>query len=239
MPYIRVELDVRTDPRWAEAPDAIRAHAKALYLDAVSYSGELLTDGHVPASVMAGLAAELGIKRPARVVEFLLGTRQETAEFSSETRGERAQNPSGFSPVSAHLARTKTGYFVNEWSHFHDSRQQVQKRRSSAAERKRASRAQTSLPMSHPVSQRDTSPLSQRDTERDSRAHERTREVETEEDLTRAVDLDQPHARANGTPHVEDPEPSLTDKPEPALDEQPSDLTPLKIDPRYLQEHIP
>jgi len=243
MPYIRVELDVRTDPRWQNASGVVRAQAKALYLDAISYSGELLTDGHVPASVMTGLAAELGIKRPGVVLDFLLGTRQENAEFSAPNSRERIQKSVSFSPVSGHLARTKTGYFINEWTHFHDSRSTVQKRRTDAAERKRASRAQGQLPMSHGMSQRDVPPRSQRDAERDSRGRVRTREVETEEDLTRAVDLNQPRSSANGTAHHDD-EPSLTDdepdlEGDPGPDEQPSDLTPLKIDPRYLQEHIP
>ena len=206
MPYIRVDLDVRTDPRWADAPSAVRAQAKALYLDAVSYSGELLTDGHVPTSVMVGLAAELGIKRPARVIEFLLGSGQENAEFSSETRGERARNPSGFSPKTGHLTRTKTGYFLREWERFHDSRSTVQKRRSDAAERKRASRAQGQLPMSHGMSHRDVTAKSQRDIERDSRAHERTREVEVEEDLTQAVELHNDRPSSNGAEPSDDAE---------------------------------
>jgi hypothetical protein len=211
VPYIRVDVDVRTDPRWHDASGVVRAQAKALYLDAISYSGELLTDGHVSATVMAGLAAELGIKRPGVVLAFLLGGGHETAEFSAPNSRERVQKSVSFSPLSGHLSRTKSGYFIREWERFHDSRSTVQKRRTQAAERKQRSRAQGRLPMSHGESRRDVTPKSQRDIERDSRGRVRTREVE-EEVLPKAVALG------------EDPKPSLDDEPEPSLDpDEPGD----------------
>jgi hypothetical protein len=206
LPYIRVDVDVRTDPRWHNASGVVRAQAKALYLDAVSYSGELLTDGHVPATVMAGLASELGIKRPGVVLAFLTGTRHETAEFSASNTRERVQESASFSPLSGHLARTKSGYFIREWERFHDTRSTVQKRRTQAAERKRASRAQGRLPMSHEESHRDVTPMSQRDIERDSRGRVPTREVETEED-PKAVDV-QHHDADDIEPSLDDDEPS-------------------------------
>lgn len=165
MPYIRVDLEVRADPRWLDAPDAIRAKAKALYLDALSYSGELLTDGHVSTSVANGLATELGLVRARPVFAFLLS--------------------------SGHLARTKAGFYLPEWERFHDSRETVQRRRTEAAKRQRSRRGQMQLGMSRRDMERDVTDMSQRDNGRDSRARERTQASAAEEtkDLPKAVDL--------------------------------------------------
>lgn len=91
--------------------------------------------------------------------------------------------------------------------------------------------------MSHGESHRDVTPESQRDIGRDSRGRVRTREVEEEKDLTRAVGLD----NANGADDQLEGEPGPDDDEPEAPEQQPFDLTHLGtlIDPAYLQEHIP
>jgi hypothetical protein len=183
VPYITVGLEVRADPRWLEIPAPTRAKAKALYLDALSYSAELLTNGHVPRSVLGGIAFELGIERPQKVMRFLVD--------------------------SGHATVTETGLFLNEWEQFHDSRETVQRRRTDAAKRKRASRAQTRLPMSHTKSQRDNG-ASHSETDVVTRARASApakQETEPEEDLSKAVDL-QPAAAGEA-----DDEPDLDNAP--------------------------
>lgn len=148
MPYASFSVELRLDPRIQSIPEKHRATCVALYSWAVLYSAELLTDGHVPTVVMIGLAHEIGISRG----------RYERSEVRKHVT----------SLVSAGLLEeTKTGVQIIDWTEFHSSRSDVEKKRAQAAERKRRSRGQLQMLM---PSQRDVPELSQRDEGRDSRA---------------------------------------------------------------------
>lgn len=207
MPYITVGLEVRIDPRWLEIPPTLRAKVKALYIDALSYSGELLTNGHVSHSVMVGIAHELGVERPQKVLAFLVD--------------------------SGHASVTETGYFLHEWEQFHNSRETVLQRRIDAAKRKRASRAQTRLPLSRTESQQDTPGTSQSDSDvthagasAHAKQHQHQEEIDPNQGFSRNQDpepdiaagssngaLGDPLVKALVSQSLEEPETSTDDIP--------------------------
>ena len=126
------------------------------------------------------------------------------------------------------------GLWVHDWQEHNQKRDDaVEERRKQARERQRRHRDRVRQ-QTHP--QRDGGVTVTRDVPRD-----------VTRDVTRDTERDGPRGRAPTPPrdhdHDQEPRAVTTPRPddEPSLDirEQPSDLTPLKINPAYLQEHIP
>jgi hypothetical protein len=138
MPFAKLPVELRLDPRWQEIPERHRSDAKAVYVDAVMYSAEMLTDGVVSRAVLVTFGESNGVRSVQKVV-------QEIARIGL-------------------LQELRRGVFlIKEWHVYHSSREEVERQRMAAAERKRRSRGQLSLDMSHPMSHRDDTVLSHSD----------------------------------------------------------------------------
>jgi hypothetical protein len=121
MPWARFETEFVRHEKVQAIPAGERPCAIALYFAAVSYCAEMLTDGLVTRSVMAGLTEEVAVRRPRKVIEQLVRV--------------------------GLLDRVATGYQVHDYLEYQSSRQEVLERRAYEAEKKRRARGQKKLPL--------------------------------------------------------------------------------------------
>lgn len=141
MPYARLWVDLRVDERWQQLAAKDRADAKALYLDALQYSAEMLADGQINVAVAIAICTENG----TRNARGLCGKLASIGMWKSVRPGV---------------------YEIADWHRFHSSRADVDRQRTDAADRKRRSRSQMTLSGTGDVtekSHRDVTAESHRD----------------------------------------------------------------------------
>lgn len=172
MPYAKLDVDLRIDPRWGEIPARYRAAAKAVYVDGLLYSAEMLTDGALNRAVIAGIASELGLYRYTKVLTSLC----ESGLFRA----------------------TKTGFLIVDWALFQNSRQQVMAARKRDAQRKQLARAQPQLEGFHDPRPADVQGGHASDSRARERAGSAAAAAETTQDLEPSTPSD-PAAAASET----------------------------------------
>lgn len=196
MPYAKFDTGILRG-QLAEIPIKDRPTAIALYQGLVLVSAELLLDGEISGAVLAAVAAEIGVHQPAK-----------RASVAHRIAGQMCS-------VGALERRANGGYRIVKWHEHHSSRSEVAEARIAAAERKRRSRAQQTLPGVTEKSRSDTGVPSRGDIDRDSRAHVRTRAA-TASDVEPSVlpSVAQDAGRTDGH-QLDDPEPWIDPDPEP------------------------
>lgn len=120
MAHARLPVELRVDSRWDAIPDRYRADAKALYMDVVLYSGEMLVDGRVSRPVLVTICEANAVKTVRPLVDALVH-----AGFLSDQGSGR--------------------FLIVDWERYHSSRAEVERQRLAATERKRRSRSQLVL----------------------------------------------------------------------------------------------
>jgi hypothetical protein len=135
MPWFRLETEIIRHPKVQEIPAGERPGALALFVAALAYCSEMLTNGHIPRSVLAGLAHEIGLKRPRKVTEKLL--------------------------VVGLFEQSNGDFFVHDYLDFQPSRADVQARRKADAQRQRKHRKQQTFALDNSVSHVDSHAVTQ------------------------------------------------------------------------------
>lgn len=163
MPYAKIDVGFVRE-HFAAVPDKHRAAAIALYTELVLTSAELLLDGALPRRVVEAGAAEIGISRGRYA-------RREIATVATSLAD------SGLIEVAGDGTWT-----LVYWADHHHSREYVDGRRKSDADRKRGKRGQLTLGDDNPVFHNGRPQNIRSGQTEDSRAHTRRRSSSESED---------------------------------------------------------
>lgn len=115
MAYARIDVSYRHDERFEKIPERSRAAAKALMLDAILNSAEMLADGRVSRAVLLTFCEDNGVKKGRSVIAYCV--------------------------ENDLLRELRPGFFeIVNWQEFHSSRRDVEDQRTRSTERKRQQR---------------------------------------------------------------------------------------------------
>lgn len=162
MPWARFETDLVHHPKLEQVPARDRAAAFALYLAAIGYCAEMLTDGRVTRVALLGLAEKLGVKRAKTTIETL-----EKVRLLEREQGGKNATRGAFTGV----------FVIHDYLDYQPSKEEVLAKRTYEREKKRKARSQMALDVPTNVPEGLSPSLSPGD----SRAHVRGRTAEAEE----------------------------------------------------------